>query len=183
MAKRLDAVLVVDLEATCWDTEPPTSQSSEIIELGVCLLDPVSLERRDRRSILVKPERSEISPFCTQLTTITPEMVATGVSLTQAVAVLRRDFASRDRPWASWGDWDRRMFERQCGETGVRYPFSSMHVNVKTWYALAHGLPTEIGLAQAMLHAQLPFEGTHHRGDADAWNTAALLARVLSRGR
>jgi inhibitor of KinA sporulation pathway (predicted exonuclease) len=27
----------------------------------------------------------------------------------------------------------------------------------------------------------LPLEGTHHRGDDDAWNIAALLADLLAR--
>jgi inhibitor of KinA sporulation pathway (predicted exonuclease) len=183
VTKRLDAIVVVDLEATCWETEPPPDQVQEIIEIGLCLLDPGTLERRDRRSLMIRPVRSEVSPFCTQLTTITPEMAAAGMTLEEACQILRKQLVSRDRPWATWGDWDRRILERACTETGVRYPFSSMHVNVKTWYALAHGMSSEPGLTEALLHAGIPQEGTHHRGDADAWNTAALLAAILRRGR
>jgi inhibitor of KinA sporulation pathway (predicted exonuclease) len=183
MTKRLDAVLVVDLEATCWDCEPPPGQTNEIIEIGLCLLDTVTFQRRDRTSLMIKPLRSEVSEFCTKLTTITPEMADAGMSLEAAGQILRKQFASRDRPWASWGDWDRRMLERACAETGVRYPFSTMHINVKTWYALAHGMTSEPSLADALTHAAIPLEGTHHRGDDDAWNTAALLANVIRRGR
>lgn len=35
----LDKVLVIDLEATCWENEPPKGQKSEIIEIGVALVD------------------------------------------------------------------------------------------------------------------------------------------------
>lgn len=183
MTKRLDAVVVVDLEATCWENDPPPGQIQDIIEIGVCLLDAATLERRERLSLLIRPLRSEISPFCTKLTTITPEMVAAGTTLEDACQILRKKLITRDRPWASWGDWDRRMMERACADSGVRYPFSSMHVNVKTWYALAHGMTSEPGLTEALLHAGIPQEGTHHRGDDDAWNTAALLAAILKRGR
>ncbi|GHO66001.1 hypothetical protein KSC_048930 [Ktedonobacter sp. SOSP1-52] len=30
---------------------------------------------------------------------------------------------------------------------------------------------------------RLPLEGTHHRGDDDAWNSAAILAELLRRSR
>ena len=75
MSQRLDAVLVVDVEATCWKGATPPGETSEIIEIGVCLADVATGERRERESILVKPTRSGISAFCTELTTITPEMV------------------------------------------------------------------------------------------------------------
>jgi inhibitor of KinA sporulation pathway (predicted exonuclease) len=67
----LDHVLVIDVESTCWDGPPPEGQRGEIIEIGVCALDVGSLERQERRSVLVRPENSEVSPFCTELTTIT----------------------------------------------------------------------------------------------------------------
>lgn len=65
MAKRLDLILVVDVESTCWDGDPPRGEENEIIEIGVCTLEVASGQRRDRRSILVRPERSRVSPFCT----------------------------------------------------------------------------------------------------------------------
>ena len=36
--KKLDCILVVDLEATCWVGGPPEGQESEIIEIGLCVL-------------------------------------------------------------------------------------------------------------------------------------------------
>ncbi len=38
MAKRLDQILVVDLEAIYWPGEPPLGQESEVIEIGLCTL-------------------------------------------------------------------------------------------------------------------------------------------------
>ena len=177
--KILDRVLVVDVESTCWDGPPPEGQRGEIIEIGVCTLDVGSLERGDRRSILVRPEHSEVSPFCTELTTLTAEDVASGTSFATACATLRKELRAEQRVWASYGDYDRRQFQRQCTEAGVRYPFGIRHLNVKTMFALTRGLPEEPGMDEALHLAGLPLEGTHHRGVDDAWNIAALLARML----
>jgi len=34
----LDQVLVIDIEATCWEGPPPEGLESEIIEIGICPL-------------------------------------------------------------------------------------------------------------------------------------------------
>src|SRR5262249_41432498 len=39
-----DPLLVVDLEATCWEGEPPAGEASDIIEIGVVLLAVATLE-------------------------------------------------------------------------------------------------------------------------------------------
>ncbi len=183
MAGKLDRIIVVDLEATCWDGPTPEDQESEIIEVGVCVLDVKTGERSDKQSIIVKPERSTVSAFCTDLTTLTQADVDKGVSFEHACQILRRKFRVRDRTWASYGDYDRRQFERQCEDTGIKYPFSSTHINVKNMLAVLHGLHREVGLAQAMEIMKLPLEGTHHRGHDDAWNIAALLAKMLAQWR
>jgi len=169
---------VVDVEATCWAGEPPAGQVSEIIEIGVCELDVESGERVGKHSVLVRPERSTVSEFCTSLTTLTAEQVAGGVTYAEACRLLRKDFGSRDRVWASYGDYDRKQFERQGS-----YPFGPRHVNVKTLFALSRRLPREVGLDAALRIAGLPLEGTHHRGDDDAWNIAALFGGILRSAR
>jgi inhibitor of KinA sporulation pathway (predicted exonuclease) len=177
--KVLDQVLVVDVESTCWDGPPPDGQRGEIIEIGVCALEVDSLERGERRSILVRPEHSEVSPFCTELTTLTAADVESGVDFATACATLRKELRSEQRVWASYGDYDRRQFQRQCADAGVRYPFGIRHLNVKTLFALGWGLAEEVGMDEALRLADLPLEGTHHRGVDDAWNIAALLALML----
>jgi inhibitor of KinA sporulation pathway (predicted exonuclease) len=177
----LDQVLVVDVESTCWETTPPGGQVSEIIEIGVCPVEVGSGARGERRSVLVRPTRSSISPFCTRLTTLTPGMVAEGASFAEACALLRKEYRSTDRVWASYGDYDRKMFERQCADFGVKYPFGPRHINVKTLFALTHALPKEVGMAEAVRMAGQELDGTHHRGHDDAYNIAGLLAGLLRR--
>lgn len=183
MARPLEHILVVDVEATCWDGAPPPGQESEIIEIGVCVLDVASCERLRRETAIVRPERSQVSAFCTELTTLTAEEVAQGVSFAQACTRLKKEFGTRDQVWASFGDYDRKIFERQCQVTGVPYPFGPRHLNVKLLFALLSGLRGEVGMAEALRRLDLPLEGTHHRGGDDAWNIAAILARLLTAGR
>jgi inhibitor of KinA sporulation pathway (predicted exonuclease) len=179
MAKRLDRILVIDLESTCWEGHPPPGQVSEIIEIGICAVAVASLERIEKRSILVRPVRSEVSAFCTQLTTLTAGHLKDAGSLADAARILKTEFRSQERLWASWGDYDRRQFERACQEQGVGYPFGVSHLNVKTLFAASLGSARELGLDEAHARLGLSMEGTHHRGDDDAWNIAGLLCRLL----
>lgn len=179
MARAMDVILVVDVESTCWDGPPPAGQTSEIIEIGLCPVDVAALARTEKRSILVKPVQSEISEFCTGLTTLTPEMFSTAGTLADAVRTLKTEFRSQDRLWASWGDYDRRQFERDCRSQNVGYPFGSRHLNVKSLFAAAIGSRHEIGLDAAYERLGLEMDGTHHLGDDDAWNIAGILCRLL----
>jgi inhibitor of KinA sporulation pathway (predicted exonuclease) len=183
MAKRLDKIIVIDLESTCWEGAPPEGQISEIIEIGVCTLDVASLQRCDKQSILIKPVRSQISDFCTRMTTLTADDFQKAGSLADATKILKKQYLSQDRVWASWGDYDRRQFERVCKELSVGYPFGITHLNVKTLFSIVHVIDQEIGMDMALRRLELPLEGTHHRGADDAWNIAELLTRLLAASR
>ncbi|WP_345635099.1 3'-5' exonuclease [Rugosimonospora acidiphila] len=171
----------VDLEATCWRGEPPAGQVSEIIEIGLCVVDVQARERVERARIIVRPTRSRVSAFCTELTGITQAEVDGGVDFRQALEILVRRHRSRGRPWASWGDYDRRQFERQCAPSGARYPFGAVHVNAKALFAEAHSV-RRMGMADALRYVGLPLEGRHHNGADDAWNIGALILDLMRRG-
>ncbi|RYE20212.1 MAG: exonuclease domain-containing protein, partial [Sphingobacteriaceae bacterium] len=165
MAKQLDKIVIVDIEATCWETKPPEGMENDIIEVGICLLDIHTGELSDNRGILVKPERSVISPFCTELTTITSEMTdSEGISFKEACAILKKEYFTNSRAWASFGAYDAKQFQRQCAAMGVGYPFGPSHINVKTLFALKKKLDHEQGMAGALVLLDIPLEGTHHRG-------------------
>ncbi|CAL9532227.1 hypothetical protein SUDANB121_04080 [Nocardiopsis dassonvillei] len=173
---------IVDVEATCWRGAPPPGSANEIIEIGLSVVDAASGERVSRHGLLVRPGRSEVSAFCTELTGITPEMAAGGVTFAEACRWLVEEHGAAGRPWASWGDYDRRQFERQCAMTGVAYPFGGRHVNAKRVFAELHGMRRKApGMARALDVAELPLEGRHHRGEDDAWNTAALVGYLVAR--
>jgi len=180
VARKLDQILVIDVEATCWQGAPPEGQESEIIEIGICRLDVASGEPMSKHSILVRPENSRISEFCTQLTTLTHKQVLKkGVTFEKACRMLERDFQSKKRLWASFGDYDRSLFERQCEAHSVPYPFSGGHINVKSLFGVMQALPYEVGMTRALEMLELELEGIHHRGVDDAYNVARILSKLL----
>jgi inhibitor of KinA sporulation pathway (predicted exonuclease) len=183
LAPRLDQVVVIDVEATCWRGPPPAGQLQEIIEVGFCLLDTATLGRHSRGTILVRPTRSIVSDFCTELTTLSPDQVAGGALFSDACEQLASLLATRERTWGSWGDFDRRLFEDQCAWEKVRSPFGTTHLNVKNLFALVRHCPAELGMMEALALAGIEHEGTHHRGGDDAWNIAGLLASILRAAR
>ena len=180
MAKRLDKIVVVDIEATCWDGEQPKDMVSDIIEIGICLLDVNTGEITDNKGILVKPERSFVSPFCTELTTLTQEMIdAEGIPFRSALKMLKDEYDAQSRAWASFGAYDLKQFQRQCADLKVGYPFGPSHINVKTLFALKKQLHHEVGMDGALKLLDIPLEGTHHRGVDDAKNIAKILRWIL----
>ena len=184
MAGNLDQLLVIDIEATCWqEGKSPPGQEPEIIEIGICVLDIPSGEPVETQSILIKPEYSEITPFCTELTALTPAKLERGVTFDHACQILRRKYRSRSRVWASYGDFDRRQFKKQCQNRDILYPFGPTHINVKYLFAMMYGLPHEVGMLRALELSALTPEGRHHSGVDDALNTAVLLSRLLMQRR
>lgn len=183
MADKLDKILVIDLEATCWRGDPPPGEESEIIEIGICVLDVASGQREDHASILMRPVLSNVSDYCTELTTLTQKDVAKGISLHEACRILETKYQSKKRLWASYGDYDRRKFWAECESHGIDYPFGPSHLNVKSLLSVAYNLKKEPPLDKALALLGFPLEGTHHRGDDDAWNIARILAHILLRVR
>lgn len=183
MARRLDQALIIDIESTCWDHKPPPGEVSEIIEIGLARVDLDSLERIDKRAILVRPQKSNVSPFCTQLTSLTQEEVNTGITLAEALRLLRSEYDSENRLFVSWGDYDRNQFHRNCADYGLQYPFGPTHLNIKTLFSVALGIRQELGLEEAMKKMGIKLEGRHHRGVDDAWNIAQVFCSVMWRIR
>jgi inhibitor of KinA sporulation pathway (predicted exonuclease) len=183
--KLMDKVLVLDVESTCWKGQPPPGEVSEIIQIGVAFLDVLTARRdpNSRGSIMVRPARSSVSAFCTELTGLTQERVEEGMAFDRACVSLRETYLSAQRIWASYGDYDRKMFQRGCDSAPGRYPFGSRHLNVKTLFALITGLEREVGMSEALAIANLPLEGRHHDAGDDAWNIAGLLSWMMQKAR
>lgn len=169
-------VLVIDVESTCWEGNPPAGQQSEIIEIGLSLVDRGDLLVRKMGSIIVKPQISSVSPFCTKLTTLTQADVDKGISFKEACSRIQKKYG--DIAWASWGDYDRVQFERVCKALKVKYPFGRRHLNIKELFAQVYDIKKGPGMDRALEMMNLELVGTHHRGDDDAYNIARILAKM-----
>jgi inhibitor of KinA sporulation pathway (predicted exonuclease) len=90
----------------------------------------VTLTRVERRDILVRPLRSTVSAFCTELTTLTQVDVEAAVRLAQACQGLAQEHHASSRLWTSYGDYDRQQFMRNCDEFGLPYLFGPGRLTV-----------------------------------------------------
>ena len=178
MPTKMDYIVVVDLEATCWVSRG--EGHSEIIEVGVCKLDH-SGRIMQPRSLYVWPLRdsTELSRYCTELTGITTTTLKQqGMPFEGVVNILVMDYGTKNRIIATWGDYDKIEVYNQCKNMGLSSPFGPTHLNVKNLHAwLRHTRPK--GLSAALKLEGLKFEGTPHSGKDDAVNTARLLHHIL----
>ncbi|WP_378178285.1 exonuclease domain-containing protein [Aquimarina sp. SS2-1] len=174
--KTTNTIIIIDLEATCWNGSIPKGQVNEIIEIGICLLNTETGEISKNQGILIKPERSEVSPFCTELTTIAQELLEQeGISFTEACEILRTTYQGHQYTWASYGQYDLNMMKKQCSYRGIEYPLSQYHVNIKELFVQTKGLRKKVGMKGALDILEIPLEGIHHRGVDDAKNIAKIL--------
>lgn len=174
--KTTHIINIIDLEATCWNGPVPEGQVNEIIEIGICQLDVTTGEISKNKGILIQPQRSEVSPFCTELTTLTQELLdQEGISFEDACELLRDEYQGHQYSWASYGQYDLNMLKRQCSYRNIEYPLSSEHFNVKTLFYETKGLRKKVGMAGALKILDIPLEGTHHRGVDDAKNIAKIM--------
>ena len=169
-------ILVVDIEATCWEPRRP-DERNEIIEIGI--VEIINKEIARKESIIVLPPTTEISEFCTTLTTLTPEFVDEhGIEYHEAMDILLRKYRSDKQVFASWGDYDRSAFENNCNWNRAPHPFArNMHLNVKTLFAAKYGYTG--GQERCGRDIGVKMEGTAHRGIDDAYNIAKILLKLL----
>ncbi len=172
-------LLIVDLEATCWQGGRHRPEEMEIIEIGALLVDPDEQARPREFQSFVRPQKHpRLSRFCRQLTGIRqadiggaklyPEVQADFLEWIGDPAAVR---------FGSWGDYDRKQFARDCTRHEILYPFADDHFNIKA-YVAGRLQCSSAGLAQILGRLGLRFEGNHHRGLDDARNIWRILARV-----
>ena len=173
-------LIVVDLEATCWDTSRARDQM-EIIEVGAVRLD-AALTIVDEFDCFVRPVvEPKLSQFCTALTTIKQADVD-GADMFPVVFARFLEWIGMGRPYrlCSWGFFDVGQFRLDCARFGPVFPeqFESDHLNIKQVFAEWKGV-RRCGMAAALDLLGLPLAGTHHRGIDDARNIARIVQETL----
>lgn len=177
-----DHFLVIDLEATCDDRGAVPKHEMEIIEIGAVLVAEADLSVVGELQTFIRPRRHPtLTPFCTELTSITQAQVDGGVTFPEALLALRRFVDGRRALFSSWGDYDRNQFEQDARHHGVSLPFDGRHLNIKKRFSETLRDPKRYGMSAALARVGLPLVGTHHRGIDDARNIARLLPFALGR--
>ena len=180
MAYKLDKLIIIDVESTCWEGEPPVDQLSEVIEIGICCLNMTSGVISDPVSIYIEPKHSTVSEFCTKLTGITQELLdSKGIPFPKAAEILKSEYQLDKRGWASWGDYDRKMMDSMFTMYSLKNLIAkTTHINLKNLHALMYELKRELGTGAALNMMGFQFEGRQHSGRDDARNIGKI-ARVL----
>ncbi len=177
-------IVVIDLEATCPEEDIGDNrvERSNIIEVGAVRLDRRSLEVTASFSELVRPTEYPLTPFITDLTGITAQMLAD-----------REDFGAVGRRFLEWygprnkailaafgAYYDIPLLRRDCLAHGIDY---SAHIAggaldiraVATVWLAERELRTS-GLALKDVLAKMGIDGrTLHRAVDDARAAAAIL--------
>jgi len=181
-------IMVMDLEATCFE-DPKERTRKEIIEFGysTVALDDNTKEYRvisDGISIIIKPRRSYVSQFCTELTGWTAkELEDNGIGIQSAwdhINEIWKTPITRYRVWVSWGMYDYNMIVEESSRLGRSMPLPRpFHLNLKTLYAVARGVkPMSVGAA--LEREGINFVGRPHRGADDAYNSAILFCLLMN---
>lgn len=177
-------LLIVDLEATCWENrmapsgEPQNIHNMEIIEFG-CALANRKGELLDSRSFLVKPAKNhQISEFCIALTSISQSMIKAAPLFPTACRMIDAWLGQPhdDFIWCSWGNYDRLHIQAESTKHGahpmiMNYP----HLNLKRIWRRTTGQKRKNGMIHALAFHGLALTGHHHRGIDDARNMVRLL--------
>ena len=138
-------------------------------------------EITDKQSIYVLPERSEITPFCTELTGISCDLLnKKGISFSEACKKITNEYQPKGRVWASYGEFDNTQFQEQCNDMKINNPMGFTHINIKSLIALKMKLPKAKGLKKVLPLINESLEGTHHNGADDAYNAAKVVRYILN---
>ena len=174
--------LVIDLEATCCNDGQFPREEMEIIEIGAVVADGRTFEPIDEFQTFVRPTRhTALTDFCRELTGIGQADVDSADGFPEAMNRLSEWLAgSPDAIFCSWGEYDRRQFERDCVCHAVAWPFGDQHVNLKKHYTDQFGLKRGGGFGHALSKHNLTFEGRPHRGIDDARNIVRMLPIIFN---
>lgn len=185
----MNNAVILDLEASCNDAPRLHPDLMEIIEIGACFVNS-SGEVLEQFQSFVKPSSNEpLTPFCIKLTTITQKDVDGAPGFSLAVESFESWIAkciAQHGPvdfWGSWGDFDRKQFERNARLVKVAPPSflgRIQHRNLKNLYGAAVGMKDRgPGLGKALNCEGIKFIGTKHRGLDDAINISRLIPVCL----
>ncbi|KAI9089640.1 ribonuclease H-like domain-containing protein, partial [Phlyctochytrium arcticum] len=194
-----DFIIAMDLEATCDENHADPSaiqvprDKGEIIELSYAVVSVPERRIVHQRQNFVRPEETVVTPFCTQLTGITPETVANAGTLREAVDDLLSFVQTNPQStfcFMAHGEWDfRYQLPRECQEKGIPLPslftsFFDITKEVQRMMSLSAGFTRPTNRASLLSLCKmmgLQHEGRLHNGLDDAVTVARLAIVLLQR--
>jgi inhibitor of KinA sporulation pathway (predicted exonuclease) len=178
---KLKNILFVDFEMTCFDNRLENERNfTEIIEIGVVSVDNPNAKIIDKASYLIKNEYTEITDYCTNITTINQDLITEkGVLLQEACEKIQERFRSHNKTWLAWGCGDYNHLEKNCIVKSIQNPFSDNYINFSEWIALTNGVTRSSGLKKNLVMNDIKYNGQQHRAMVDAEATAELYLKTF----
>ncbi len=185
-------IVVIDLEATCpaEDQGNNSVERSSIIEIGAVRLDRRSLEVVSTFNELVRPERFPIVPFITEITNISPEMVAEKETFSKVGQRFLEWYGPRNKAIiAAFGAYyDIPLLRKECNEYNLDYRTHiaggafDLRAVATVWLAANGHRTSGLNLASILKKMDIGDRFTAHRAVEDAKAAAAVL-QVFHLGR
>ena len=171
--------IIVDLEATCLEVKPE-NYISEIIEIGAVKVDAKG-NILDTFDCFVKPTINPVlSDFCKELTSISQEDVDSGLDRKTALKNFK-EFCGNDCMLLSWGAYDKHQLRKEFAENDLSTFILNNHHNLKVEFSRVLGREKQYGMAKALRIADIPLDGTHHRGIDDAKNITKIFQKYIDK--
>jgi inhibitor of KinA sporulation pathway (predicted exonuclease) len=176
-------ILVVDLEATCWEENVDGTnrrqnvEDMEVIEFG-CVVCDIKGTVIDSKSYFVRPQLHPVlTAFCTKLTSITQSDVDKAPYYPGVITLLNDWLTQYDLShWMSWGNYDKNQLNSEWSRHGVSPGFLKLpHENLKKRWSKGKKAFRNAGPKVALKYHGLEFEGNYHRAIDDALNIARLI--------
>ncbi|XP_065169240.1 ERI1 exoribonuclease 2-like [Atheta coriaria] len=201
-AQQFDYLIVLDFEATCWNTKMTRKTANEIIEFAAVLLHIPSGEIISTFKKYVKPTENPIlTDFCTSLTgikqstvnnasTIEPVLEEFDSWVQENSKLHNFDFVSTQYKkndslctFATWSDWDLgTCLKKECKRKRLyKESYFNQWIDVRQTY-MEFYKDTPMGLIGALHSLKMNFVGQEHCGIDDARNTAYLINRMVQHG-
>lgn len=169
--------IIVDLEATCWQGKAPAP--NEIIEIGAVCVDENAAIIGEFVTFIKPTKSTHLSDFCTELTSITQDMVDDAPYFPEAVGAFQKWIASFEDEYflCSWGFYDKKQFKQDCNLHELDTKWLKKHISVKHQHHKIRETTRPLGMKGALAMEDIPLEGTHHRGIDDARNIAKIFIK------
>lgn len=160
-----------------------------IIQVGAAIGSPVCPDDIKTFSWYLDPQEL-ITPFITQLTGITDEIIQEKAVSHETVAEelggLIKEYECFTNP-ITWGQGDADELKTEFRERNIDFPFFGRRIfDVKTIYVfqqMVRGKSVSGGLRSAMGIYGLKFDGTPHNAKYDALNTLRLFFHFMNKER
>lgn len=180
-------LFVLDFEANCQQGEQLDPQ--EIIEFPVVVVDTKvnAIVKEFTFHTYIKPDVHKLTPFCTELTGITQELVdSKGIPLAEALKKFHQwatalEFNLDECCFVTCGLWDLKTCLKN--EAAFRKidldPFFKRFVNLKEVFSITYGFKdSRFGMVDMLDELEIEQKGRHHSGIDDSFNIAEIVVQM-----